>query len=133
MPQLQEMGAMSEAPIPGYLRAAGAAMLLWGLLGLMLLRLGDHPVRWWSLAIVFVVGGLGLLLGRRWGWPLALLEAIVNLAIGIFEVASGRADPVLATFILQIIPSGLVLWALFTPRSLAWLRANPHEVGPAAA
>ena len=72
---------MSEAPIPGYLRVAGAAMLLWGLLGLMLLRLGHQPVRWWALAIVFVVGGLGLLLGRRWGWPLALLEAIVNLAI----------------------------------------------------
>ncbi len=103
-------------------------MLLWGLLGVQLLRNSDTATGWWwALAIVFVVGGLLLLLGRRLGWPLALLEAIGNLAIGIFEVVSRRADPVIATFILQIVPSGLALWALCTPRSLAWLRASPRR------
>ena len=114
--------------IPVYLRVLGGAMLLWGLLGVQLLRNTDTATGWWwALAIVFVLGGLLLVLGRRLGWPLALLEAITNLAIGIFEVVSRRADPVIATFILQIIPSGLALWALFTPRSLAWLRASPRR------
>ena len=114
--------------IPVYLRVIGGAMLLWGLLGLQLLRNTDTATGWWwALAVVFVVGGLLLLLGRRWGWPLVLLEAIANLAIGIFEVVSRRADPVVATFILQIVPSGLALWAMFTPRSIAWLRASPRR------
>ena len=123
------MSATGDRPgIPVYLRVLGGAMLLWGLLGVQLLRNSDTPTGWWwALAIAFVVGGLLLLLGRRPGWPLALLEAIGNLAIGIFEVVSRRADPVIATFILQIIPSGLALWALFTPRSLAWLRASPRR------
>jgi hypothetical protein len=123
------MSATEDRPgIPVYLRVLGGAMLLWGLLGVQLLRNSDTATGWWwALAIVFVVGGLLLLLGRRLGWPLALLEAIGNLAIGIFEVVSRRADPVIATFILQIIPSGLALWALFTPRSLAWLRASPRR------
>ena len=121
------MSAAGDRPgIPVYLRVVGGTMLAWGLLGVQLLRNSDTATGWWwALAIVFVVGGLGLLLGRRWGWPLALLEAITNLAVGIFEVASRRADPVIATYILQIIPSGLALWALCTPRSLAWLRASP--------
>src|SRR4249920_4206143 len=117
------MSATGDRPgIPVYLRVLGGAMLLWGLLGVQLLRNSDTANGWWwALAIVFVVGGLLLLLGRRLGGPLALHEAIGNLAIGIFEVVSRRADPVIATFILQIIPSGLALWAVFTPRSLAWL------------
>jgi hypothetical protein len=123
------MSATGDQPgIPVYLRVLGGAMLLWGLLGVQLLRNSDTATGWWwALAIVFVGGGLLLLLGRRLGWPLALLEAIGNLAIGIYEVVSRRADPVIATFILQIIPSGLALWALFTPRSLAWLRASPRR------
>ena len=123
------MSATGGRPgIPVYLRILGGAMLLWGVLGLQLLRNSDTATGWWwALAIVFVVGGSMLLLGRRLGWPLALLEAITNLAIGIFEVISRRADPVIATFILQIVPSGLALWALFTPRSLAWLRASPRR------
>lgn len=123
------MSATGDRPgIPVYLRVLGGAMLLWGLLGVQLLRNSDTATGWWwALAIVFVIGGIGLLLGRRWGWPLALLEAITNLAIGILEVVSRRADPVIATFILQVIPSGLGLWALFTPRSLAWLRAAPRR------
>ncbi len=122
------MSATGDRPgIPAYLRVLGGAMLLWGLLGVQLLRNSDTATGWWwALAIVFVVGGFLLLLGRRLGWPLALLEAIGNLAIGIFEVVSRRADPVIATFILQIIPSGLALWALFTPGSLAWLRGSPR-------
>ena len=121
------MSATGDRPgIPVYLRVLGGAMLLWGLLGVQLLRNSDTPTGWWwALAIAFVVGGLLLLLGRRPGWPLALLEAIGNLAIGIFEVVPRRADPLIATFTLQIIPSGLALWALSTPRSLAWLRASP--------
>lgn len=123
---------MSESPgIPGYLRATGAAMLLWGLLGVKLLWNSGPPGWWWVLAATFVAAGLGLLLGRRWGWLLTLLEAIANLAIAIYELASGHANPALATVILEIIPSGLVLWALFTPRTLEWLRAA--RVRPTAA
>ena len=123
------MSATGGRPgIPVYLRVLGGAMLLWGLLGLQLLRNSDTATGWWwALAIVFVVGGLLLLLGRRLGWPLALLEAITNLAIGIFEVVTRRADPVIATYILQIAPSSLALWALFTPGSIAWLRASPRR------
>lgn len=123
------MSATGGRPgIPVYLRILGGAMLLWGVLGLQLLRNSDTATGWWwALAIVFVVGGSMLLLGRRLGWPLALLEAIGNLGIGIFEVLSRRADPVIATFILQIVPSCLALWALCTPRSLAWLRASPRR------
>ena len=123
------MSATGGRPgIPVYLRILGGAMLLWGVLGLQLLRNSDTATGWWwALAIVFVVGGSMLLLGRRLGWPLALLEAIGNLGMRIFEVLSRRADPVIATFILQIVPSCLALWALCTPRSLAWLRASPRR------
>jgi len=120
--------------MPGYLRAIGVAMLAWGLLGVMLLRRSDSATAWgWVFAAGFLAGGIGLVLARRWGWPLALLEAVANLGVGIFEIVTGRANPALATVILQLVPSGLAMWGLFTPRSLAWLRARPPEVGPAGA
>jgi hypothetical protein len=123
---------MQEKPriVPRYVRVVGGAMLLWGVLGLaslavMVLDTNSNASRLlWALECLLAVGGLGLLLARRWGWPLTLLEAIVSLAIAIPQVARYRGTTALAGILLQIVLSALILVALLTPRSLAWLRAE---------
>lgn len=121
--------------IPGYLRLVGAAMLACGVVGLgsqASMALGTNAGASgivWALEGLLAIAGLGLLLARRWGWLLTLLEAIVGLAIAIPQVVAYRATSALSGILVQILLSALILFALFTPRSLAWVRAG-REVGP---
>jgi len=111
--------------------ARGFAMLLLGTAPFLYLTSADDQTGWLSwmelaFASVCTVGGLGLLVSGRWGWPLALLAALYAVAFGISIVASmhrvgGSPTP---AFILWIIPGSLLLIGLLTSRSRSWTRAG---------
>lgn len=105
-------------------------MLLCGFVAFTYLRSANDRGTGWLLVgqvgttAVFLIGGASLILGQRWAWPLGLIAAFYCLGFGIHGVAAGEANPYIATYILLIIPGGLILIGLITPRSRSWLRGS---------
>jgi peptidoglycan/LPS O-acetylase OafA/YrhL len=73
---------------------------------------------------VLVVTGLGLVLGARWSWPLALALSVAFIGFGLFlsaqpgDMTSPGAQIVGAVVLL--LPGALFLWALLMPSSRRW-------------
>jgi hypothetical protein len=56
-----------------------------------------------------VFGGIGLLQGRRWGWPVALAAGVIGLAFALMQLAGSVLG------ILGVLIWALVLYLLFRP------------------
>lgn len=55
--------------------------------------------------VALVAGGIGILLGRRWGWPLATIVVLLGLGVLVVLLAVvGFDDPVLL--------GGVAIWAI---------------------
>ena len=82
---------------------------------------------------VLVVTGLGLVLGARWSWPLALVLSVAFIVLGVYlsaqpgDITSPGATQFIGTVVLAI-PGALFLWALLMRSSRRWFRDRP---GPA--
>jgi hypothetical protein len=130
---------MDETP-PGYLRAAGVVLALWGIGGTLLdySVLPPGSVTRQDVAIGLVVGisGLGLATGQRWSWFLSLAWALGGVVVGWltilqgFDITQPGSIPIAIVFLIT--PSLLLLAALCAPRSWRWLRKRPeHTAIPA--
>lgn len=84
-------------------------------------------------SIALVVTGLGLVLGARWSWPLALALSVALIGFGVFlsaqpgDITSPGAQIVGAVVLL--IPGTLFLWALLMPSSRRWFLDRPGRLG----
>ncbi len=83
---------------------------------------------------VLVVTGLGLVLGAKWSWPLALVLSVAFIVLGVYlsaqpgDITSPGATQFIGTVVL-VIPGTLFLWALLMRSSRRWFRERPGRPG----
>ena len=75
--------------------------------------------------ILMIVGGIGLTLGFRWGWPPAVVVALAVFSGGIYA-AFTPLDSSLLPIIVLVLPSAIALWSLIAPGTRKWLLLRPQ-------
>jgi len=79
---------------------------------------------------LLVVTGLGLVLGARWAWPVALALSVAFIVLGMYlsaqpgDITSPGATQFIGTVVL-VTPGALFLWALLMRSSRRWFRDRP--------
>src|SRR4051812_4086094 len=89
---------------------------------------------------VLIVTGLGLVLGARWSWPLALALSVAFIVFGVYasvqpgDITSPGATQFIG-IVVFVIPGVLFLSALLMRSSRRWFRERPGrpDEPPAAA
>jgi phosphate/sulfate permease len=121
---------------PRYLRVLGGLSVAWAVLGVLLdylvLPKGSVSAADACLAAAILISGAGLCFGWRWAWFTSVSLAIAGLVIG-FGEAMFTADIVqpgaMVTGVLfLLVPIVVALVALFSPRSLRWVRRQPARL-----
>jgi hypothetical protein len=121
-----------------YVRLAGGLIAVLGLPIFIWLTYPGHSWIARAVGAVVVAGGVGLVLGQRWAWPILLPSAIPMLGLAwFFAVASGETThpgsehpgvwPVLAVIsMLFLIMGCLLVVASMTRATRNWLmRRSP--------
>jgi hypothetical protein len=79
---------------PGYIRGAGGLTVVLGAMIFIWMPYTGHELAWRGAGIAIVAGGMGLLLGQRWAWPLLFLAAVpFFLAAYVFFLPETETDP----------------------------------------
>jgi hypothetical protein len=60
--------------------------------------------------VLKLAGGIGLIKGKRWGWPVAVAAAVLSVAFALIQLASGGIFAILNLLIYV-----LLLYLLFRP------------------
>ncbi len=119
---------------PRYLRLAGAILAVWFIGGTLLDASSPGAVRTINVAVAAWGGiaGIGLALGQRWAWFLALGVAGFELLVGALIIVQGpditNPSSVMVGIYFAVIPGLLLVAALFSARTLRWLRKRPAVI-----
>jgi hypothetical protein len=135
--------------IPAWFRVVAGLALLWNLFGVAMYlsavgvfgdpttglteaqRAAADAIPAWIMGAFAIgtwgglVGSLGLLLGRRWAWPLLLVSLVALLVLegwivflsGALEAHGGLAIPISVSVV-----AALLVWVAAKARSRGWLR-----------
>ncbi len=123
----------SETRPPWYLKVIGGLLVGMGALTLVGLvaappqdRTGNALALNVAIILLLLIGGVGLVIGVRWAWFVVLVTALAGFGLGVTSM-TGPGDitvpgEVIVSLFILVIPSALMAIALFTPRSISWLR-----------
>ena len=123
--------------IPGYLKVEGGVLLLFPAIQVLGVLLEPATIEGASVTgvvinvvatILLLLSGGGLLIGRRWAWPMAVVIAVILLATGvvIFRAPGDIAHPGQVFIAFWLLVAGtLLLVGLFTRKTIGWLRRSP--------
>ena len=128
---------------PWYARLIGLVLALFGaanIAGLVVAILQPWGVRvtdaalYLALGILPLVGGVGTILSRRWGWLVSIVGGTAWIAYGLLDwVHEGmpfpgdpgaQVDPTTIAFL--VLPGLAMLAGLLAPATLRWLRSEPR-------
>jgi hypothetical protein len=96
--------ALEEAGVSGALADLTGAIL--AVIGVVALALG----------VLYLFLGLGMLKGQKWSWIVQIIFAVLGALSGLASLVQGSIADALWSFAV----SGLILWAMFHPKSMAW-------------
>jgi hypothetical protein len=127
---------------PWYARLVGWILLVFGaanVAGLVVAVLQPWGVKvadaalYLALGVLPLVGGVGTILSRRWGWLVSLVAGAAWITYGLLEwVHEGmpfpgdpqaQVDPTTIAFL--VLPGLAMLGGLLAPATLRWLRVRP--------
>jgi hypothetical protein len=119
----------SEVPPPGYIRIIGGLTVVIG--AMLFIWLPSVGTAWIAGAVgaATIIGGIGLISGRRWAWPFVVVTALPLLSVAVvFFLPRRYTDPfdlVHPWGVPFLIVGCLLLFASMTPATRRWLRGRP--------
>jgi hypothetical protein len=118
----------TRAPVPTYLRMVGGLSLLLGVAIFIWLPYMGHPWLGRTAGSVVIIGGTGLVFGRRWAWPFVILTAIPMFLVAyVFFLPSSETDPFELDHAFGVpffILGCLLVFASMTRATRDWLRGR---------
>jgi hypothetical protein len=83
-------------------------------------------------AVLPLVGGVGMIASRKWGWTVSLVAAAAGILFGVAMwffslLPDADAEDIEWTWLTFLaLPAAAALAALLAPATIQWLRASSH-------
>jgi uncharacterized membrane protein HdeD (DUF308 family) len=118
----------SEVPPPGYIRVIGGLAVVIGAMLFIWLPYVGTPWIARAVGAATIVGGIGLISGRRWAWPFVVVTALPLFYVAVvFFLPRRYTDPfdlVHPWGVPFLIVGCLLLLASMTPSTRRWLKGG---------